>query len=200
MAYEGGSVPRPHVAAVGGVVACGLLAWAGASGRLPVALLPALAVFAVGGSVLALIDMERQRLPDAIVLPGYPVLGVLVAAASWVSGDWGALIGACAGAVVTFGLYLMLALVHPSGMGGGDVKLSGLIGLVVGWLGVGELVVGVVAGFAVGALVGATLIVARRVTRRTGVPFGPSMLAGAWLGIVAGPAVAEWSLALSGLA
>ena len=60
------------------------------------------------------------------------------------------------------------------------MKLSGLIGLYLGWLGAGPLIAGVLGGYLLAAVTGIGLIVARRATRKSHLPFGPFMLAGAF--------------------
>jgi leader peptidase (prepilin peptidase)/N-methyltransferase len=84
-------------------------------------------------------------------------------------------------------------------MGFGDVKLAGLLGLCLGFVGLPQLAVGVLAAFLLGGLAGVTLIVLRRADRTTAIPFGPWMLAGAWVGILAGGPIAEGYLRLFGL-
>ncbi|MDN4616242.1 prepilin peptidase [Leifsonia sp. F6_8S_P_1B] len=149
---------------------------------------------------LALIDLDTHRLPNAIVLPGYAVGALLLGAAGLLAGDPGALLRAAIGGAALFLLYLALALAYPGGMGFGDVKLAGVLGLFLGFLGWDALVVGAFAAFVLGGLFAVALLVLRRARRGTGIPFGPWMLAGAWLGILAGPAVARAYLALLGLA
>ena len=73
-----------------------------------------------------------------------------------------------------------------SGLGAGDVKLAGVLGLYLGWLGWPTLVLGAFAGFLAGGLVSLALLAARRATLATRVPFGPSMVAGALLAIAIG--------------
>jgi leader peptidase (prepilin peptidase)/N-methyltransferase len=81
-------------------------------------------------------------------------------------------------------------------MGFGDVKLAGLLGLYLGWLGWSPVLVGTFTGFLLGGVAGMALLLARRADRRTGIPFGPAMLAGALLALfLAGP-VAAWYLSL----
>lgn len=149
---------------------------------------------------LALIDLDTHRLPDAIVLPSYLVGGALLASAAALTGDWDALLGAAVGGAVLYALYLLLALVYPGGMGFGDVKLAGVLGIFLGYLGWGPLIVGGFAAFVLGGLFALVLMAARRAGRGTGIPFGPWMLAGAWLGILAGPTIWNAYLALLGLA
>jgi leader peptidase (prepilin peptidase)/N-methyltransferase len=149
---------------------------------------------------LALIDLDTRRLPNAIVLPSYAVGLVLLGVAALLGGDPSALTRAAIGGAALFVFYLALALAHPGGMGFGDVKLAGVLGLFLGFLGWAPLLVGAFAAFLLGGLFGIALLVTRRAGRRTGIPFGPWMLAGAWLGVFAGPAIGSAYLALLGLA
>jgi leader peptidase (prepilin peptidase)/N-methyltransferase len=81
-------------------------------------------------------------------------------------------------------------------MGFGDVKLAGLLGLYLGWLGWSPVWIGTLAGFLLGGLAGVALLVARRAHRRTAIPFGPSMLAGALLAVLLARPIATWYVAL----
>ena len=83
--------------------------------------------------------------------------------------------------------YLLLALVYPAGMGMGDVKLSGTLGMALAWLGWGEWLVGSFLAFLLGAFVGLGMMLFRGAGRKSAIPFGPFMLGGALLGILAGP-------------
>ena len=76
-------------------------------------------------------------------------------------------------------------------MGFGDVKLAGVLGLYLAWLGWGQLAVGAFAAFVVGAFVGIGLMVFNGAGRKTKIPFGPFMLVGAAIGIVAGQPIAS---------
>ncbi len=153
--------------------------------------LPAYLYFVTIGVALTFIDLAHHRLPDAIVLPSYPVLAVLLtASAAWQS-DWWALARAGIGALILFGGFLGVALAYPAAMGLGDVKLAGLIGAVLGYLSWSTLILGAFTGFLLGAGYGVALILAGRGTRKTAVPFGPFMVAGAMLGIFFAGAVAR---------
>jgi leader peptidase (prepilin peptidase) / N-methyltransferase len=81
-------------------------------------------------------------------------------------------------------LFLIQALIYPAGVGLGDVKLSGIIGLYLGWLGVRPLVGGLFLGYVLAAVVGLALLATRRANRKTQVPFGPFLLAGALIAIL----------------
>jgi leader peptidase (prepilin peptidase)/N-methyltransferase len=148
---------------------------------------------------LALIDIDVHRLPNAIVLPSYLVGGVLFVAASVVAGDYRALLRAAIAMATLAVFYFVLAVAYPGGMGLGDVKLAGVIGLYVGWSGWGAVVVGALAAFLLGGVYSVVLLILKRANRKSGIPFGPWMLAGGWLGIAAGNAIALTYLSLFGL-
>ena len=148
---------------------------------------------------LALIDLDTKRLPNAIVYPAYIVGAVLLTASSILSGDLVWLLRAAIGMVALFVFYLILALIRPGGMGLGDVKLAGVLGLFLGWLGWGELLVGAFAAFLIGGLFAVILLLSRKAGRRTAIPFGPWMLVGAWVGVFAGGSILHGYLALFGL-
>jgi leader peptidase (prepilin peptidase)/N-methyltransferase len=160
------------------------------------AALPAYLYLAAIGVALAMIDLDVLRLPDAIVLPSYAVGVVLLGAAAAANGDWPAALRAVAGMAVLWAFYFVLAFIAPGGMGFGDVKLAGVLGLYLGWLGWGSLLVGAFAGFLIGGLVGTVLLLARRAGRRTAIPFGPHMLAGALLAVFAAGPITDWYGAL----
>ncbi len=161
--------------------------------------LGALLYLAAISIALAAIDLDVHRLPNTIVLPAYLVGGVALTVAAGATGDLESLARAAAGAGMLFAFYLVLALIAPRGMGMGDVKLAGVLGLFLGWFGWDALTVGALAAFLLGGLYGVILILARRARRTTGIPFGPWMLAGAWVGILFGEPIARGYLAAFGL-
>ncbi|MBE7700951.1 prepilin peptidase [Oerskovia sp. Sa1BUA8] len=162
---------------------------------LPVGLAPATVHLAVVGSALAVIDARTHRLPDALVLPSYPVLALLLGAASFLAPDAGALVRALVGGLTLCCAYFAMALV-PAGLGFGDVKLAGLLGAYLGWCGWPELAVGTFAAFVLGGTAAVALLATRRADRRTAIPFGPFMLVGALVGAVHGPGVLGEALLL----
>ena len=173
-----------------------------ASGNsLPATLLVLVAFLYLAAITIALaaIDLETQRLPNVIVLPGYVVGGALLAAAALLLEEPSRLLTAAAGGGILFAAYLTMALAYSGGMGFGDVKLAGVLGLYLGWLGWPQLAVGAFAAFLLGGLFSVILVVARAAGRRTAIPFGPWMLAGAWVGIFAGESIFDAYLALFGL-
>jgi leader peptidase (prepilin peptidase)/N-methyltransferase len=162
-----------------------------------VAAVPAYLYFTAIGVALTAIDLDVRRLPNAIVLPSYPVLAVLLTIAAAWHGDWWALARAGIGAAALFGFFFAVAFAYPAGMGFGDVKLAGLVGGVLAYLSWAALAVGAFAGFLLGALVGVALMLAGRGGRKTAVPFGPFMVAGALLALfIADPLAALYADAL----
>ncbi|KQV07152.1 peptidase A24 [Leifsonia sp. Root112D2] len=149
---------------------------------------------------LALIDIDTHTLPNRLVLPSYIVGAALLAAAGIVVGNFGALISAGIGCAALFVLYAILAIVRPGGMGLGDVKLAGVLGLFLEFLGWPQLVVGAFAAFLLGGLYAIALLALRRAKRGSGIPFGPWMLGGAWVGIFFGNIIMNGYLSLVGLA
>jgi leader peptidase (prepilin peptidase) / N-methyltransferase len=148
--------------------------------------------FAAISVVLTLIDLDTNRLPNVIVMPSYLVAGVLLTLAAAFSDDWEALARAGIGMVALYALYFVLRVVRPGGMGGGDVKLAGVIGVYLGWVGWGALAVGAFAAFLWGGLFGIALLLLRRAGRKTAIPFGPWMILGAWTGIFTGEPIGRW--------
>lgn len=161
--------------------------------------LVALLYFAAVTIALAVIDLDVHRLPNVMVLPAYAVVGSLLLVAALVGGDIVAFARALAGSGILFAFYFLVAVVAPRGMGMGDVKLAGVLGMMLGWFGWGSLAVGGFSAFVLGGLVGIALIAIRKARRTTAIPFGPWMLAGAWVGIVAGEALASGYVTFIGL-
>jgi leader peptidase (prepilin peptidase) / N-methyltransferase len=153
--------------------------------------LPAFLYLGAIGVALWMIDLDVKRLPNAIVLPSYAVAGLLLGAAALAAGEWAGFLRAGIAGVALFSFYFLLALVYPAGMGFGDVKLAGVLGIYLGWLGWAEVIVGGFLGFLFGGVVGVGLMVVRRAGRKSQIPFGPFMLAGALTAILWGGALAD---------
>ena len=176
------------------------LAFAFTAWRLsdPVLLSAALVVVAAG-IALALIDLEHRRLPFAITGAAAAMVAVVL------------VVGLVAGArldlpVVALSATIWLALyggiwflTAGRGMGLGDVALAPLLGVVLGLWGLGPSLVGLMAGFAVGAVVVVGGMAIGRMQRGQAVPHGPFMLVGAAIGLFAGVPIAETYLRMVGL-
>lgn len=133
------------------------------------------------GVALAVIDWRTRYLPTRLIAPSYVVVGVLVLVASLVEQDWTSLRDAAIGWIGSFLLFFVMWFVTPRAMAYGDVRLSGLLGMALGWLGIGQLVIGMMTSFFLLALGGIVLSVAR-VFHRKHMPFGPFLVLGAFLG------------------
>ncbi len=155
----------------------------------------ACAYFALIAVRLTIIDVRHHLLPDRIVLPSYGIAGILLlaTAASRALGaspdqadmdSAAALFGVpglriLAGGAAMWLFYFLLHTAYPPGMGFGDVKLAGILGMYLGFLGWQHVAAGAFAAFVFGGLWSLGLIALRRGTLGSAIPFGPFMLAGA---------------------
>lgn len=148
--------------------------------------------------VLAIIDLERGLILDRILFPG--ALGVLVAAPFWPELGLArsflgshtmlaSLLNSVLAGAGAFLLFLAVALVYPGGMGGGDVKLAGLVGLLVGFPGV---LVALWLAAVSGGLAAAALLLLGKRGRKDPIPFGPFLALGAVAALLLGTEVARW--------
>jgi leader peptidase (prepilin peptidase)/N-methyltransferase len=172
--------------AVRTVATTGVLAVALAGALALGGLRPATVAFAwaaAAGVVLAAVDLAVHRLPDRVTFPAGAGIAAALLVDAAVLGTWPALLRAVLAAGAAFGLAALGALVSPRGLGYGDVKLLGLLGLVLGWVGWGALVAGVFLGLLTGAVVSLVLLATGRAGWRTALPFGPPLLVGAVLAL-----------------
>lgn len=161
---------------------CGALAAAtGPRPELAVWLL--LAPFAV---LLALVDRNVHRLPDHLTLPLAAASAALLGIAALLPDAGGSWPTALLGGLALGACYFVLFVINPNGMGFGDVKLALSLGVVLGWYGWLLLFVGAFAGFLFGSLYGLGLMALRRANRKSAIPFGPFMIAGALVGVALG--------------
>ncbi|MEU4150323.1 A24 family peptidase [Streptomyces sp. NPDC026659] len=161
---------------------CALLALA-TGARPEVAVWLLLAPAAV---LLAAVDLRVRRLPDPLTLPLAATTLTLLALAALVPEHAGHWLTALYGTLALGTGYLALHLLNPSGMGFGDVKLAPALGAALGWYGWPTLMLGTLAAFASGALYGLTLVAFRKADRKSTIPFGPFLLTGTFLGLLAG--------------
>ncbi|TLS41939.1 prepilin peptidase [Streptomyces montanus] len=138
------------------------------------------------GVLLAVVDFTVQRLPDVLTLSLAGAALALLAVVAVVPEHAGEWLTALLGALALGGGYFVLFLINPQGMGFGDVKLALGLGAVLGWYGWGNVVLGTFAGFLFGGLYGMGLVVVRRAGRKTSIPFGPFLIAGAFVGTLIG--------------
>jgi leader peptidase (prepilin peptidase)/N-methyltransferase len=150
------------------------------------AALPAFLLFSAAGIALAMIDIDVRRLPNSVVLPLYPVLLFALTMAAMLQDHPGALVRAVVGTATLFALYYLLAFSYPGGMGFGDVKLAGLIGMVLGFISYQALIIGAFAAFLLGGAYGIVSMALSRGSRKSAIPFGPFMILGVAVAVFAG--------------
>jgi len=181
----------------------GAASWPLAGHGLPhlaaVLALVAMLYLAAASVALAAIDIDTRRLPFWIVAPSSGVMLVLLGGSVLAAGAPRTALRMLIGAAALWAVYRLLHLIYPPGMGYGDVRLSFLIGLCLGWLGWGPLLVGAFAGFVLGALGGVLLGALGGGLRKRTIPFGPYMLAGLWLGLTLGESLMQWYRNLTGV-
>lgn len=150
----------------------------------------AVLLFAPVGVALTLVDARTRYLPTWLIGPMYGVVLLLAAVAALERHEWAPLVAAAAGWAVYGGFFTLIWLLLPAGgLGFGDVRLSGLLGLLLGFVHWGALAVGLFAGIFSAGLVSVVLLVARR---RSHYPYGPYLLVGALVGVMFGHAFAHW--------
>ena len=115
------------------------------------------------------------------------MLLLAAAAVGGLEGSWSALVRALLGGLALAGFYLLLMVISPSGMSLGDVKLAASLGTLLAWFGWRLLLAGGFAGFLLGGVFAGALLVSRRADGKQPIPFGPFMIAGAILAVVAWP-------------
>lgn len=140
---------------------------------------------------LSVVDLRTRMLPALVVWPAFLYALVAVVLHAWLVATWHDLQRALVCLGVGYVFYFGLWFVNPRGLGFGDVRLSAVLALVLGYLGAPQFVLGMYAGFLLLGVPGLVLaLVKRRLSYlRTHFPFGPFMAAGALLGIVAGPEI-----------
>jgi leader peptidase (prepilin peptidase)/N-methyltransferase len=147
---------------------------------------PAYCALAAGLVALSLIDLDHFLLPNRVLYPvGFLVAGLLLVPAA-VDGHWDAYLRAVEGGAAAFAVFFVIHVISPRGMGFGDVRLSFVLGMALGWLTWGHVFLGLFLGFLLGAVVGSALIAFKLRSRKDPVPFGPFMAAGALIAIYAG--------------
>jgi leader peptidase (prepilin peptidase)/N-methyltransferase len=154
--------------------------------------LPAYLYLAAIGVTLAVIDLDVRRLPDVIILPSYIVSVLLLMPAGAADADWSGAERAMAGMVALIALFFALALAYPNGLGMGDVKLAGLLGMYLGWLSWNALFLTAIGSILIAAVSGSFAIVTKHATRNMAVPIGPCLVSAAVLALFVAAPVSTW--------
>ncbi|HVC24414.1 MAG TPA: prepilin peptidase [Acidimicrobiales bacterium] len=152
---------------------------------------PAYCVLVAGLVALSVVDLERFRLPTPIIVAtgvvGLPLL-LLPAVADH---DLSSLVRVPVAGAVGFALLGVVFVAAPRGMGFGDVRLAGLCGAFLGWLGYRVVAVGLVLGFVSAGAVAVVLLALGRAGRKTRLPFGPFLALGTVVAVLFGPDLAR---------
>ena len=158
------------------------------------------AFLATCGTLIAItaVDLDRYLIPKKILYPGLFLSCALLVASAVAERESSRLLGATIGGSAAFLTLLAIHLVSPRGMGFGDVRLAGLIGVTLGWLGIGYVAVGIFLSFLMASVVGLGLMALGRRGRKDRVPFGPFLAMGWLVSVLGGAAVIEWYTTLSG--
>ncbi|MCS7241236.1 MAG: A24 family peptidase [Candidatus Caldatribacterium sp.] len=136
--------------------------------------------------LISLFDLRHYMIPDSLILAIAGLGGFrMLSTRDFFSPLFGALL--------LFGVFLLLHLLSPEGMGFGDVKFAGAIGFFLGWrLGL----LATLLSFFAGGFVGALLVLLRRKTMKDPLPFGPFLAFGAALSFLFGEEVIAWYLGI----
>ncbi len=162
--------------------------FAGAAARLGAAWdLPAFLALAAGLVALAWIDAQRLILPRAVVYPTLLGVAALLVLAAAMSHEWHHLLVGALCAAAWGLLFFLLNLASPRVLGFGDVRLAPVLGLALGWLGVGDVLLGFFAANLIGAVLGIVLIATKAIRRDQPIPYGVFLAAGTLLALFAGP-------------
>ena len=144
------------------------------------------------GCLLAAIDLACLRLPETLVWPAVAVAVVGFGVLALVSGDGWPLLAGVIGGLALASAYLLLALLPGGQLGLGDVTLALLLGLFLGRLGPAAVVLGGMVPFLINVPVALWALAVRREGRGADLPFGPAMLVGSYLVVVAAPELATF--------
>lgn len=158
--------------------------------------LPAYLYLAALGVALVVIEFDVRQLPHSVILPSYLVTAVLLMPAGATTADWYSGIRALAGMAAMLALYFALALAYPNGLGFGDVKLAGLIGLYLGWLSWNALFLTAVGGLLIACAGGVTALAIRHTPRGGAVVLGPCLMSAAVLALFLTAPISTWYASL----
>jgi leader peptidase (prepilin peptidase)/N-methyltransferase len=154
--------------------------------------LPAYLVFIAVTVAVTLTDLDHKLIPNRILFPGTGIGVLLLGGGAIIEGELGSYGQGLLGAAAYFLLLLVIALIAGGGFGFGDVKLGFFLGLFLGYQSWGVLLVGAFLSFFLGGIISILLLVFRIKGRKDAIPFGPYMVAGAYLALVFGSGIVDW--------
>jgi leader peptidase (prepilin peptidase)/N-methyltransferase len=154
--------------------------------------LPAYLALLAGLVALSAIDIDCHRLPNKVLYPTLFATSALLVAAAVATGEWGDLARAAAGGAIGFGLFFLIHFISPRGMAFGDVRLAGVVGVALGWLGLAYVLLGLFLAFLTSSLIALTLIATGVTSRKDKIPFGPFLALGCLLAVLWGAPLLRW--------
>jgi leader peptidase (prepilin peptidase) / N-methyltransferase len=143
--------------------------------------------------IVSAIDLELQIIPNRVMYPAIPVALAAMGAVALARGDYRIMLDSLIGAAVIAVPWALAAFIFPRGFGMGDAKLAAFTGAILGWR--AELV-GFFIGVALGAIVGVVLMLAGKKGRKSRIPFGPFLAAGALVALFWGQAIWDFYVGL----
>jgi leader peptidase (prepilin peptidase)/N-methyltransferase len=179
----------PQLVAIGATV----LLFAGTALRFGADwVVPAYLVFFVCLVSITVIDAERQIIPNYIVYPTIFASVPLLALAALLQSEWDRFGHSLMGATLAWLALFAIHLASPAGMGFGDVRLSFVLGLFLGWISLTHVLTGMFLGVALIAVVGVLLAVLRLKSLQEHIAFGPFLAAGSTIAVFAGEPIIRW--------
>ena len=153
---------------------------------------PAYLVFFLCLVAITVIDFRLQIIPNRIVYPTIFAAIPLLALAGLADGEWDRFGHAMMGATLAWVALLVIHLISPAGMGFGDVRLSFVLGLFLGWISLSHVFTGLFLGVLLICAVGIVLAVLRLKSLQEHIAFGPFLAAGSTLAVFAGREIIRW--------
>lgn len=128
--------------------------------------------------LILVIDVTHRWVPNVLL-----VSATLLALAASLFTNQPPLPSALLGGVVGFAWFYLIAAAYPKGLGAGDVKLAGLVGLITGFP---DVVTALTLGILIGGIAAGLLLITGRVDRKSYIPYAPFLVTGAWVDLVFG--------------
>ena len=158
------------------------------------AVLPAYCLFFAVLVAVAALDVERRVVPNRVLRPALGLTVLLLGGAALADGSGRAALDSVLGGAIAFAALGLVHLARPRGLGFGDVRLAGFIGLYLGWLGLASVAVGLVLGCLLAVVAGLVLVVTTDRGLMARLPFAPFLGAGAVLAVLwSAPLTRAWS-------
>jgi leader peptidase (prepilin peptidase)/N-methyltransferase len=155
-----------------------------------VLVIPYLTFMAMAVAV-AVTDLTHRLVPRRLIYAALVLITVQLIGVSIHDHNWHHFAIAVIGGAMAFGVFFLIWFFVPRGMGFGDVRLAGAIGLTVGYLGLVHVYLAFLTGFVLGLLFGLVLMIGSSSGRKTRIPFAPALVAGATVAILWGGTIGQ---------